>query len=126
MPQQSLYYEYVEKQLIPYWYVLTFSPLELNWDKHIHYYDAIKPFEYTGRDEFDQSIISMPFYLSELIFNNDLPGKIGLHLSIIRKRFESEGVDPYLVRQLILLPHELNEFIEILPKERKINFLILN
>ncbi|MBY0122199.1 hypothetical protein [Bacillus sp. S/N-304-OC-R1] len=126
MPQQRLYYEYVEKQLVPYWYVLTFSPFELNWDKHIHYYDALKPFEYTGRDEFDESIISMPIYLSDLVFNNDLPGKIGIHLSTIRKRIESIGVDPCLIRQLVLPHPELDEFINILPKELKLNTLIFN
>ncbi|MEH7392448.1 hypothetical protein [Bacillus sp. JJ1474] len=126
MPKQRLYYEYIDRQLVPYWYVLTFSSCELNWDKHVFYYKAIKPFEYTGRDEFDETIISMPIYLSDLIINGELPDKIGLHLSTIRKRIESVGVDPYLVRQLIL-PHPLLDgFINLLPAERKMNLLILN
>ncbi|MEH7521963.1 hypothetical protein V7149_01570 [Bacillus sp. JJ1503] len=126
MPQQRLYYEYVDRKLVPYWYVLTFSSCELNWDKHVFYYNAIKPFEYIGRDEFDESIISMPIYLSDLVINGDLPDKIGLHLSTIRKRIERNGIDPYIVRQLIISANELDEFIPLLSKERNMTLLIQN
>jgi hypothetical protein len=124
MPQQRIYYEYVNQKLIPYWYVLTFSPSELNWDKHVFYYDAIKPFEYIGRDEYDESLIGIAIKLSDLVFNRDLHGKIGIHLSEIRKRVEKNGIDPEIVHQLIIPAPELDDFIKILPEQRKLNFII--
>ncbi|WP_102274050.1 hypothetical protein [Cytobacillus massiliigabonensis] len=124
MPQQRLYYEYVNQKLIPYWYVLTFSPSELNWDKHVFYYDAIKPFEFIGRDEYDESLNVIAIKLSDLVFNIDLPGKIGIHLNEIRKRIEKKGIDPAVINQLIIPTPELDNFVKILPEHRKINFII--
>ncbi|MEH7122073.1 hypothetical protein V7127_02390 [Bacillus sp. JJ1773] len=124
MPQQRMYYEYVDQQLIPYWYVLTFSPCELNWDKHVFYYDVIKPFEYIERGDFDESVISMSIHLSDLVFNHNLPEQIGINLYSIRKRIESYGVDPDVVRQLIIPTPELENFIELLPTVQKMSLVL--
>lgn len=126
MPQQRIFFEYIDNQLIPYWYVLTFKPCELNWDKRVFYYDIIKPFEFVERDEYDESLVSVTIHLSDLVFNHDLPGKIGFNINSVRKRIERNGVDPDVVRQLIISTPELDEFINLLPKERKKEFYINN
>ncbi|MEK3890205.1 hypothetical protein [Bacillus sp. FSL K6-3431] len=125
MPQQRLYYDYVDDQLIPYWYVLTFRYNQLDWDQTVYYFDAIKPFEFVERDEFDDSFINMSFNLSDLVFNKCYPHKIGINLKCVRKRIELHGVDPCVVRQFILQAPEINEFLEILPTKRTMEFVII-
>lgn len=124
MPQQRLYYDYVDNQLIPFWYVLTYQHCELNWDKPVNYYDAIKPFEYVERGEFDETLISTSIYLSDVIFNRNFPSKIGINLQSVKKRIERHGVDPYVVRQFIISTPEINELLLVLPTDRKISFVV--
>ena len=123
MPQQRLYYEYVDGRLIPYWFVLTFGFDEINWDKQFFYFDLVKPFEYIERSEFDESLIGMSMQLSDLIFNLDHPYRIGINLKSLRKRIERHGVDPYVVKQFILSVPELNDFLAYLPVQRQISFI---
>jgi len=122
MPVQRLYYDYVDKQVVPYWYVLTFKPCDINWDKPVYVFDAIMPFEFIERDEFDETLISMSIYFSDFIFNKANPGKVGLNLKSIKKRLDKYGVDPYVVRQLIVSLPDIYEVLEYLPKNRKMSF----
>jgi hypothetical protein len=124
MPQQRLYYEYVDGELIPYWYVLSFQSFEVNWDKPIFYFDAIKPFEYIDRDEFDDSKVSMSISLSDLVFNYESPGRIGIRIAVIKKRLEVHKVDPYVVNQFIISVPEVNELLEMLPAEREMTLMV--
>lgn len=123
MPQQRLYYDFMDGQLIPFWYVLSFDPGEINWEKSAFYYNAIKPFTFIERSEFDESLISMSMQLSDLIFNLDHLYRIGINLKSLRKRIERHGVDPYVVKQFILSVPELNDFLAYLPVQRQISFI---
>src|SRR5690606_5230466 len=122
MPQQRLYHEYVESNLIPYWYVLTFTLGQINWDKPVYYYDAIKPFEFVERDEFDESLIGVSINLSDFIFNYESPNKIGLNIRSIRRRIERYGLDPSLVQQFVLSTPGIEELLMMLPEQRKMIF----
>ncbi|WP_339165429.1 hypothetical protein [Siminovitchia sp. FSL W7-1587] len=124
MPQQRLYYDYVDGELIPFWYVLTFQHRELNWDKPIHYYEAYKPFEYVERDEFDGTIISMTITLADFIFNRQSPIRIGLNIAVIKNRIMRYGVDPDVVRQFVLSTPEIDDLLALLPAERKISLVV--
>ncbi|MBP1917222.1 hypothetical protein J2Z23_004207 [Lederbergia galactosidilyticus] len=125
MPQQRLYYEYENGDLIPYWYALTFDLCEIDWDKPAYYFEVIKPFEYIERIEFDESLISMSIQLADFIFNVNYPNRIGINLKSIKKRIEKHGVDPYIVQQFILSTPELNDFLMFLPQERKQDFITI-
>lgn len=124
MPQQRLYFEYVDNELIPYWYVLTFKSYEINWDKPVLYFEVIKPFEFINRDDFDESIPGMSIYLSDLVFNNTSDKKIGIRLTPVKKRIEQFNYDPAMIRQFILSAPEVNDLINFLPKKLKFNMLV--
>src|SRR5690606_30290424 len=105
------------------WYVLTFTLAQINWDKPVYYYDAIKPFEFVERDEFDESLIGVSIYLSDFIFNYESPYKIGLSLRRIRRRIERYGLDPWMVQQFVLSTPEVGDLLSVLPKQREMFFL---
>ncbi|MCJ8008942.1 hypothetical protein ACFFF5_21245 [Lederbergia wuyishanensis] len=125
MPQQRLYHEFVGNQLIPYWYVLTFDYREIDWNKALYFYEAIWPFEFVERDEFDDSLISYPIYFSDFIFNNLSPNKIGINLKRVKKRMQMDNTDPCIVNQLIVPTYELIDLLHFLPSERKTEFAII-
>jgi hypothetical protein len=124
MPQQRLYYEFMETQLVPYWYVLTFQPSEINWDKPVYYFTPIAPFEYVERYEFDDSLINVSIQLSDFVLNSDMPNRIGINLKNVKNRIERHGVDPYVVRQFIMAPPDINELMSLLPNQRKMSLLV--
>ncbi|MDF2534381.1 MAG: hypothetical protein K0R18_538 [Bacillales bacterium] len=124
MPQQRLYYEYMDTQLVPYWYVLTFQPCEIIWDKPVFHFTPIPPFEYVERHEFDESLISVTIQLTDFILNPDIPGRIGINLNNVKLRIERHGVDPYVVRQFIMAPPDINEMLTLLPNQRKMSLLV--
>lgn len=124
MPQQRVYHEYVNEKLVPYWYVLTFKPFEINWDKQVHYFDVIKPFEHIERDDFDESIISFSINKSDFLINKNYPGKLGVNLNSIKRRIIQECIDPYVVNQFIVPIPDIDEILNLIPNERKMSVLI--
>jgi len=124
MPQQRIYHEYVDNQLIPYWYVLTFEHSEIRWDKPVLYYDVIAPFELEERDEFDESIASFSIYLSDFIINPNRLNQLGLNLRTIGQRIERYGIDPYVIRQFIVQIPDINDVIKLLPQKLKMDIFI--
>ncbi len=123
MPQQRLYYEYENGELIPYWYTLTFEMGEINWDKPAYYFDAIKPFECIERSEFDESLISISMQLSDFIFNVNSPNRLGISLRRVKNLIERHGVDPCVVQRFILSTPELNDLLAYLPMKRQLSFI---
>lgn len=126
MPQQRLYHEYINEKLVPYLYVLTFKPCEIDWEKSVLYFDLIKPFEYVGIDQIDNSIVSISIYQSELLKNPSLPNKLGIYLNSVKRRISQHCVDPYVVRQFVMQINDMDEVFSYLPNERKMEFLIAN
>jgi hypothetical protein len=124
MPQQRLYYDYAEGELIPFWYVLTFKPCEFDWEKHVYYFTFIAPFEFVERHEFDESLINVSIQHSDFIINPDHPNRIGININSVKKRIEKHGIDPYVVSQFIMSTPDLNEFISLLPRQRKMSLMV--
>ena len=125
MLQQRLYYDFVDGQLVPYWYVLGFQQCEINWDAPAYYYDAIKPFKFVERDEFDESLISVSIFFSDLIFNVDDQDRIGINLRAIKKRIERYQFDHTLIQQFVMSIPDVNDLLVYLPKQRKMEFVLI-
>lgn len=124
MPQQRIYYEKVDNKLIPYWYVITFDVSEVNWDIPILYYEAISPFSFVERDDFDEALASFSVYFSDFVVNKDKPNQLGLNLTAIKKRIYRYDIEPYHIRQFIIQLPDIYEVMKLLPKSTKKLFLL--
>ncbi|MGD6993949.1 hypothetical protein [Sutcliffiella horikoshii] len=124
MPQQRVYYEYVNGNLVPYWYVLTFEKKELDWDNKIHYYELIAPFEKFERDEFDDSIISISILVADFVVSNAYPGQLGINLSRLKERITRLELDVDIVQQFIIQMPDIEEVSSLWPNHRKKQFLL--
>jgi hypothetical protein len=124
MPQQRMYYDYVDDQLVPFWYVLTFKYGEVNWDNHVFYFTPIQPFNYVEREEFDESLISVTIFFSDFVFNPSYPEKFGINISSVKKRIERYSLDPDIVHQFIITLPDINDLLPMLPTERKLSLLV--
>ncbi|MBM7585795.1 hypothetical protein JOC86_002337 [Bacillus pakistanensis] len=122
MPQQRLYYEDVDGKVIPYWYVLTFRPGEIDWDKDFYFYTPIAPFEFFERDEFDDEVVSASIYAADFIRKGH---QLGINLKLVKKRIDQYGVDPYVVRQLIVQIPDIEEVLSYLPNKRTKSFMMM-
>ncbi|MBL5769042.1 hypothetical protein [Heyndrickxia sporothermodurans] len=124
MPQQRVYHDYVNEKLVPYWYVLTFKPCEIDWDKSVFYFDVIKPFEFIERDEFDESILTFSLKMSDFLVNRDYPNKLGINIKTIKNRILNNGIDPYVVQQFILPYPDVEEILYLVPNKRTMELVI--
>ncbi|KAB2335045.1 hypothetical protein [Bacillus mesophilum] len=124
MPNQQIYYEYINGDLMPYIYVLTFESNEINWDKPVLEYEVIKPFRYDDLYEYDESILTAQIFIDDFIFNVNRMGFFKLNLSRISKRIERVGVDPAVITRFVIGTYDLQELITLLPEERKMTLLI--
>ncbi|MDX8366711.1 hypothetical protein [Cytobacillus sp. IB215665] len=123
MPQQQLYFDYVNGKLVPYLYVLTLDTCEIKWDKHVYYFNVIKPFEHEIFD-FDNSQNSVSIFLSDLILNQSQPEQLGINLKNVKKRIGTYGVDQAIINQFILQVIDVNEVLALFPNQRKMSLLL--
>ncbi|MFD2442893.1 hypothetical protein ACFSO7_02735 [Bacillus sp. CGMCC 1.16607] len=124
MPQQRVYYDLVNDEMVPYWYVLTFQTGELDWNKPIFYFEVYSPFEFIGRDDFDDSIISTTILLSDLVVQSNTPSQIGINLTSLKKRLSIYNVDCDLVRQFVLTMPDVEEILSLIPNKRTMKFVL--
>lgn len=124
MPRQRVYYDYFEGKQVPFWYVLTFKKQEIPWEKDTFYFEVIAPFEYYGRDEFDDSVISVSINIEDLITNNLQDCNLGLDLNRIKERVLMYGVELYEISQFIIQLPDIEEVLKLLPNERKTSFIL--
>lgn len=124
MPQQRIYYDYIDGKLMPYIYVLTFQNGEINWDKPLFEYEAIKPFKHDDIYDFDHSILTCSIFFTDFIFNNNRPLHFKLNLTSIKSRLERDYIDPYVIKQFVLGTFELQELLQLLPKERSMKLFL--
>lgn len=125
MPRQRVYYDYFEGNQVPFWYVLTFKNHEIPWENDTYYFEVISPFEYFGRDEFDDSIMSVSINIEDLLTKNLEVCNLGLNLNRIKARIIRHGVDPYMVRQFIIQLPDIEEVLRLLPNERKASLILV-
>jgi hypothetical protein len=121
MPQQRLYYEDVDGKVVPYWYVLTFRPGEIDWDKDFYFYTPIAPFRYIERDNFNDELPYTQIYYFELF--RDITERLGIDLFSIKQRMK---IDPSIFRQFVVQIPDIDEVLKLLPKERKMTILLPN
>jgi hypothetical protein len=118
MSQQRIYYEYGENDIVPYWFVITFEACELNWDKPIYYFHLDNLMKYEECNAFEESLYSMSLLISDFIFSNINPGKVGINTSAIKKRILKYNVDPSVIRQLIAPIVVINEVLQLIPNKK--------
>jgi hypothetical protein len=121
MPQQRLYYEDVDEKVIPYWYVLTFKPGEIDWNKDFYFYTPIAPFRYIERDNFNDELPYTQIYYFELF--RDVTERLGIDLFSIKQRMK---IEPSVFRQFVVQIPDIDEVLKLLPKERKMTLLLPN
>lgn len=125
MPRQRVYYDYVDGNLVPFWYVLTFNPLEIPWEQDTYFFDVIAPFEYFDRKDFDDSVLSSSINIEDLLTNNLHDSQLGLNLIQIKHRISRHGVDPCEVNQFIIQLPDIEEVLQLLPNETKASFILV-
>ncbi|MGF2617778.1 hypothetical protein FZC84_12105 [Rossellomorea vietnamensis] len=123
MPQQRIYHEYVNGELVPFWYVLTFQPGEIEWEADAYYFTPIQPFHFEERDQFDDSFVSASLYLEDLLTVERL-GQIGINLNRVKKRIDRYGAEPSLVRQFIVQMPDIEDVVQLLPARREQSFIM--
>ncbi|MGG3803119.1 hypothetical protein [Metabacillus fastidiosus] len=122
MPRQRIYYDYVNEELVPYWYVITFKHHQIDWDQSTLYFQVTAPFEYFDRDNFDDSILSLSILMSDIVIHKNDPSKIGIHLKRIKETLLNHGADPSLCRQFIIQIPDIQDILHLLPNKR--NFFL--
>lgn len=125
MPRQRVYYDYVDGNLVPFWYVITFRSYEIPWEQETYNFEVIAPFEYFDRDDFDNSILSTSINIEDLLTNNLHKCQLGLNLNQIKQRILKHGVEPWQVSQFIIQLPDIEEVLKLLPNERKTSFILV-
>lgn len=122
IPKQRVFYHYIDGNLVPYWYVLSFRYNEIPWNEETYFFEIIAPFEYFDRDDFDDSVLSASVNIEDLITNEILESKLGLNLNKIKQRLYKHGIYPDEVTQFIIQLPDIEEILCLLPNKR--NFFI--
>ncbi|MGG3625490.1 hypothetical protein ABES25_18285 [Bacillus gobiensis] len=117
MIKQSVYHEYVNEKLVPYWYVLTFD--QISWDTPVIYIVVQPPFEYFERDMFDDTMPAVSVTMNELILNHNYPRKLGIYLKRVKQRIVDYGGDPTHFRQFIFQIPDVDEVLRLIPNSGK-------
>lgn len=73
-------------------------------------------------DQMDDSLVSISVFKHEILLNPSYPNSLGILLRSIKKRVLQYGVDPDVIRQLIIPTLDLDEIINLIPNERKIDY----
>lgn len=113
MPKQRVFYDYIDGNLVPYWYVLSFRYNEIPWDHETYFF---------GRDDFDDSVLSASVNIEDLRTNEILESKLGLNLNKIKQRLYKHDTYPDEVTQFIIQLPDIEEILCLLPNKR--NFFI--
>ncbi|MFC0271087.1 hypothetical protein ACFFIX_06435 [Metabacillus herbersteinensis] len=125
MPRQRVYHDYVNGELAPYWYVLTFRKGDIDWGESKLFFEVIAPFEFFDRDQFDDSMPAISIYMEDLIINRVNPTRLGIRLETVKARILEHGVDPWFMQQFIIQMPDIEEVLGLLPNERKKTFLLI-
>lgn len=124
LPNQQLYHDYINGELVPYMYVLTFEYDEIDWDEKTYYFDLIKPFDCYEDYYYDESILSVSILITDLIVNDNHPNQLGINLISLKERIEKYGVEAYSVRRFVMQLPDVSEVLELLPNKRRMAFII--
>lgn len=57
-------------------------------------------------------------------FNKHKPGQIELNINAIKERIFRYGVNPRVLRKVLLLSHEIGELVSMLPSEMQMSLAL--
>lgn len=123
MPKQILDYQYVESNLIPYYFIIKLYPSEINWDKNVFYFTLTTPIKSIEYSEVDEDHISCSLSPSELIINTDYPDKLGINVKALRRRVDRQLHDPNVIEQFILYVPDVEILVNQFPENFSKAFL---
>ncbi|WP_313804718.1 hypothetical protein [Cytobacillus sp.] len=124
MPVQYLDYQYVDGELSPFYYVLKLFKGEVDWDKHIFYFDLMVPIKSVEYSEIDENLINYGVHISELIINKDYPNKLGINLSALKRRLSFDIHDPSVIEQFLLYAPDVMAIIGHFPQVNRMEFIL--
>lgn len=119
MAKHQLFYENINNEFVPYWYVISFKKFEIDWDKHVYYTDILPPFIYSNRDFFNTRKVSCTIRLADLVFSDTSVNHIGLNLKIIKNKILKSHFDAEMVNQFIIALPDLDEFLKLIPRKKR-------
>jgi hypothetical protein len=118
MAKISVYYVEYEDLLAPRFLCIWFGRDVIDWDKTNIYIPVNSPFKRKLSEDFDQDVLSLSIVQSELIVNEDKPGKFGIHLPAVQKRLNKTRADtmPYDqsdIEQFIIQMGDIEEILQL-------------
>jgi hypothetical protein len=112
MAKIKVFYDYHEGEQVPIWYVIRFNASELDYNKTL-YIPIEAPFEATSLDGFDESIMAVSIFISDLTLNPNKINRFGIHLPAIHQRLELSGVDTLDIEQFVLQVSDIEEILQM-------------
>ncbi|MDQ0114328.1 hypothetical protein [Paenibacillus harenae] len=82
----SVYFDYIEAELVPLWMIIKFKPGEIVWDQECLYIPIHSPFHRYNAEDFDDQIISLSIASTELVISPERPSHFGIHLPAVKQR----------------------------------------
>lgn len=125
MPKQILDYQYIEGELSPCYFVLQLYKNEVDWEKHVFYFELLKPIKSEEYSEFDGTLISCSVPATDLIISNTMPNNIGINLNSVKKRLTSELNNPSAIEQFIIYAPDLDFILSRMPENLIKSFFVL-
>ncbi|MEH7521964.1 hypothetical protein V7149_01575 [Bacillus sp. JJ1503] len=121
MSRQAVYYEEIDGNEYPYWFVITVENGEIDWDNDTFYFEVKAPFEKFSRFDFDEYLMGVSIDSADIIRSNTHISTLGITLKNIKKRIIEHEANPLQVRQLIFLMSDIEESLSLFSKELSFN-----
>ncbi|MBY0122198.1 hypothetical protein [Bacillus sp. S/N-304-OC-R1] len=116
MSRQAVYYEEIDGQQYPYWFVINVEDGEINWEKETFYFEVKAPFERFSIFDFDEYQMGVSIGSTDIVRSNTQASILGVTLKNIKKRIIENDGDPNNVRQLIILMSDIEESLSLFNK----------
>lgn len=97
----SVYFDYIEAQLVPVWMILKFKPGGIDWNKDYIYIPINLPFHRHVAEDFDDQIISLSIASTELVISPERPHHFGVHLPTVKMKINKLRGEEYAPKFLM-------------------------
>lgn len=109
MVRQAVYYDEIDGQQFPYWYVISLDEGEISWKEDVYYFDISAPFEKFSRFDFDEYDMGVSIDSADIVRSNLKPGVLGITLQRVKDRIIEKEANPEHVRTFIILMSNIEE-----------------
>ena len=109
MAKQAVYYEEIDGQQYPYWFVISVESGEIDWKKDTYYFEVCAPFEKFSRFDFDEYLMGVSIGPTDIVRSNIQPSILGVTLKNIKERIIDNEANPENVRTFIFLMSDIEE-----------------